>query len=290
MVRATLQVYAEGWAAQPDLSIGAYYITRTVDLCQATWNQARSGGAWASPGANNTDTDRRPSAESSVTANGIGKWYEFDLSAVTQGWVSGSLANNGVLLRADYATAKYYFSSRESGSPAAEIGDHLPYCASEHCHSYGNTHRDTHTDLNTKRDSYPDPNPYTHPDADQHAHSYCLAAGDGYCLAAGDDNGNSDSDRNANGALRTDGYGDADRHAHRYADEHPDRDQHADAAARVRGCAAPRGQGLNRGDRMAYANGYPDSATRPHRHQHPARPSTGTDQPGRSLTSRLETV
>jgi hypothetical protein len=38
---------------------------------------------------------------------------------------------------------------------------------------------------------------------------------------------------------------------------------------------------------MAYANGYPDSATQPHRDQHPARPNTDTDQPGRSLTSRL---
>jgi hypothetical protein len=121
VVRATLQVYAEGGAAQPDLSIGAYYITRTVDLCQATWNQARSGGAWASPGANNTDTDRRPSAESSVTVNGIGKWYEFDLSAVAQGWVNGGLANNGVLLRAAYDTAKYYFSSRESGSQQPKL-------------------------------------------------------------------------------------------------------------------------------------------------------------------------
>jgi hypothetical protein len=116
VVRATLQVYAEGWAEQSDLPIGAYYITRTVDLCQATWNQARSGGAWASPGANNTETDRRASAESTVTANAVSKWYEFDLSAVTQGWVDGSLANNGVLLRADYVTAKYYFSTAESGA------------------------------------------------------------------------------------------------------------------------------------------------------------------------------
>jgi parallel beta-helix repeat protein len=116
VMRAALQIYAEGWSEQSDLSVGAYYITRTVDLCQATWNQARSGGAWASPGANNTDSDRRASAESSVTVNAVGKWYEFDLSAVVQGWLNGSLANNGVLLRAAYATAKYYFSSRESGA------------------------------------------------------------------------------------------------------------------------------------------------------------------------------
>jgi uncharacterized repeat protein (TIGR01451 family) len=115
VVRATLQVYAEGWSEQSDLSIGAYYITRTVDLCQATWNQARSGGAWASPGANDTSSDRRPSAESSVTASGIGRWYDFDLSAVAQGWVNGSLANNGVLLRAASSTARYRFSSKESG-------------------------------------------------------------------------------------------------------------------------------------------------------------------------------
>ena len=116
VLRATLQVYCEGWSEQSDLAVGAYYITRTVDLCQATWNQAQTSNAWASPGANNTASDRRASAESSITVNGIGKWYEFDLSGVTEGWVSGRLSNNGVLLRAAYATAKYYFSSRESGN------------------------------------------------------------------------------------------------------------------------------------------------------------------------------
>lgn len=116
VVQAMLQVYAEAWGEATNVSIGAYYITRTVDLCQATWNQARSGNAWASPGANSAESDRRASAESSVTTSGIGKWYEFDLSAVTQGWIDGSLANNGVLLRAADSTARIFFSTRESGA------------------------------------------------------------------------------------------------------------------------------------------------------------------------------
>jgi predicted outer membrane repeat protein len=116
VVRAALQIYAEGWAENTNFSIGAYYITRTVDLCQTTWNQARSSEAWGTAGANGIDSDRRPSAECSVITSGISKWYEFDLSAVAQGWVNGSLANNGVLLRAEYSTGRFYFSGKESGN------------------------------------------------------------------------------------------------------------------------------------------------------------------------------
>ena len=63
-------------------------------------------------------TDRRATRESSVTTSGVGKWYSLDLTAAVAGWVSGSVANQGVLLRAPStsSTALYYFASAESGN------------------------------------------------------------------------------------------------------------------------------------------------------------------------------
>jgi hypothetical protein len=39
-----------------------------------------------------------------------------DLTAVAQGWVNGSLANNGVLLRSAYSLDSMYFASAQQGT------------------------------------------------------------------------------------------------------------------------------------------------------------------------------
>lgn len=110
VTQARLNIYAVAWSGA-DITLGAYYITRTVTVCQTTWNRAQNGNPWASPGANNLLTDRRSTAESMVTTSGARKWYEFDLTQVVQGWVSGTLPNNGVLLRAEYSTSSFQFAS-----------------------------------------------------------------------------------------------------------------------------------------------------------------------------------
>jgi hypothetical protein len=119
IVQATLQVYAAGWNGA-NLAAGAYYISRTTTIPQLTWNQAQNDNLWGLPGANDTSSDRRGTPESTVTTSGIEKWYEFNLTSLVQGWLSGSLANNGVLLRSlsSTSTASTYFSSTESGNPA----------------------------------------------------------------------------------------------------------------------------------------------------------------------------
>lgn len=117
VTRARLQLYARAWSGA-DITVGAYYITRTVTLCQATWNQAQTGNAWSQSGANDPVSDRRPGAESTVTTAGVSQWYSWDLTAVAQGWVNGSLANNGVLLRAAYSLNAVYFASAEQATSA----------------------------------------------------------------------------------------------------------------------------------------------------------------------------
>jgi len=113
VTRATLRLYAIGWSGS-NITVGTYYITRTVNLRQTTWDQAQNGNNWSKPGCNDTTADRLASAESTVTTSSIGRWYDFDLTAVVQGWVNGSLANNGVLLRATYSSSSFRFASAQN--------------------------------------------------------------------------------------------------------------------------------------------------------------------------------
>ncbi len=108
VTRAILEVYTPAWSAASEITMGAYYITRTVTYCEANWNQARIGNLWGNPGAANTSTDRRPFPEATVTTQGPRRWYSLDLSGVTRGWLSGALANNGVVLRGSYEEVGYF--------------------------------------------------------------------------------------------------------------------------------------------------------------------------------------
>ncbi|MBM4428909.1 MAG: DNRLRE domain-containing protein, partial [Chloroflexi bacterium] len=117
IVQASLQLYATGWSGA-DLTIEAYAILRHVSICQANWNRAASGNPWASPGCNNTLTDRRSTLESSLTTSGINRWYSLDVQNVAQDWVDGTLTNNGLLLRgaSSISTASFYFASAQYGT------------------------------------------------------------------------------------------------------------------------------------------------------------------------------
>jgi len=103
---ATLQFYAIGWSGA-DVSIGAYVVTRTTALCQATWNRSQSSTQWRIPGANDASSDRRPGPASALTTSGIRKWYSFELTPIVQAWLSGSLANNGMLLRQTASSSQH---------------------------------------------------------------------------------------------------------------------------------------------------------------------------------------
>ncbi len=111
---ARLEVYAASWNGQ-DLPLAIHALLRTASCDQATWNQPQSGAAWGLPGANDTLTDRRDTPEDEAQTSGPGKWYGFDLTNLVREWQSGSLANNGVLLRSPSAVAggQVYLASTE---------------------------------------------------------------------------------------------------------------------------------------------------------------------------------
>ncbi len=116
IVSARLRLYATGWGGA-NMTLSAYRVLRGMQPCQATWNRASAAEAWGLPGCNYAYTDRSDGPESSVSTNGIGKWCEWDLTALVRAW-DGGLANNGVLLRGASATstAEFYFASAQAGT------------------------------------------------------------------------------------------------------------------------------------------------------------------------------
>ena len=110
VTQATLQVYATGWSGS-DIKLGAYCVLRDADPNQATWNQAQQGSYWGLAGCNGTFSHRRATPESTATTSGIVRKYDFDITALVQEWVDGSLTNDGVLLRADQCSSAFHFAS-----------------------------------------------------------------------------------------------------------------------------------------------------------------------------------
>jgi len=98
VTRAVLDLYAEGWTGS-NITLGAHRILHTTTVHQATWNQARFGDPWAQPGCSDPAQDCSGTPEHYVTTRGIPDWYGFDVTSLVQDWASGSIANNGVLLR-----------------------------------------------------------------------------------------------------------------------------------------------------------------------------------------------
>jgi hypothetical protein len=120
ITQATLQLYASGWTGT-DLTIGAYYITRTTTIHEATWNRARIGERWALPGGNDTSLDRSPTPEGIFTTRGVSTWYGFNVTSAVQGWISHGLANNGLLVRASSSTASGTFSFASAQSSQVDL-------------------------------------------------------------------------------------------------------------------------------------------------------------------------
>jgi hypothetical protein len=131
IIEASIQVYATGWRMHPDMFINAYRILRSTDVCEATWNVAREGNPWALPGCSEPASDRGVNPESSLKTCGASRWYTFDLTALIQEWVEGSLENNGILLRRSLSDdVMYWFGSAEYGNvhlrPRLIITYHVP--------------------------------------------------------------------------------------------------------------------------------------------------------------------
>ena len=96
---ARLELWVTGGSGA-NMDIQAYRVLRSTDLCQTTWNQAEDGNPWGVAGCRDTLTDRATDPETTKRTSGVNTPLGFGLTSLAQDWVSGSLANNGILLQA----------------------------------------------------------------------------------------------------------------------------------------------------------------------------------------------
>jgi hypothetical protein len=133
--RAWLDLYASGWGGV-DVMLDVHRVLRPFAACLATWNQADLGQSWVAPGCNDTSIDRSATPESRLTTDGVRKWYHFNVTELVQGWVDGSVANHGMLLRGadSWAASKFYFLSADDGTaylrPKLIVTYWLPHASS----------------------------------------------------------------------------------------------------------------------------------------------------------------
>ena len=98
VISASLRLYGVDWKDGRDIAVGLHVISRTVDVCQATWRESRLGEPWATAGCKNLQQDRRPEAEVAFSTSGLRRWYSLDVTKAVRQWVGHSVPNNGLAL------------------------------------------------------------------------------------------------------------------------------------------------------------------------------------------------
>ncbi len=113
IVCAALSIFGERWSGGV-LDVGAYVVKRPNSVPDATWTWATSLVPWQMGGCNGPD-DRLQAPESTVRVHTIYHWYDLDLTRAVDGWVNGSLDNNGVSLQAvdQFDTDTVWFTASE---------------------------------------------------------------------------------------------------------------------------------------------------------------------------------
>lgn len=227
VVSAAIEVFASGWSGAA-ATISAFPLLRDVTHSQATWGLAAVGNPWTVAGANGVGTDRAGAAESSVNATTVLRWYTFDVTALAQKWVTGSQANNGVMLRgaSSSSTAVFYFASANNGNAALRPRLVIAYLSGTgtqpiptpsatptatppadrrayghvlaHCqpHFYSHQPADRHLYVPAHEHTHQD-HPSGHGNPNGYLHLHCSPVLDPHCDSGGDRIRNPRADRNA---------------------------------------------------------------------------------------------
>lgn len=97
VARAALVFWVDGQTNPQPLTLQAYPLTVAWNAAAANWQWAAVGVPWTLPGAGASPDDylTEPSASTDLV---VGRWAILDVTAFVQGWLGGTLPNNGVLL------------------------------------------------------------------------------------------------------------------------------------------------------------------------------------------------
>jgi Disaggregatase related repeat/TGF-beta propeptide len=109
---ATLSLYNYGHSSAANGgTLSVYRANKAWVDSQATWNIYSTGNNWTAPGMQ-AGTDYLNSPVSSLTIDtSTNVWREIDVTTLVQGWINGSVPNNGFVLRSPTSGVKPIFYS-----------------------------------------------------------------------------------------------------------------------------------------------------------------------------------
>lgn len=124
---ALLYLYVTGWSGSSS-SISVYQVFRNWVETETTWNNATTSIGWDTVGCENITTDRNATAEASTTIISINAWYNWNITILTQRWLSGISTNNGMILidTSGSRTVNAVSSNAGSNNPYMQIIYTLP--------------------------------------------------------------------------------------------------------------------------------------------------------------------
>ena len=120
ITHAEMQLYFGTRSTADTIMAAAYGVKRAWTESEANWYGAMAGEAWGVSGANDPQTDRLDTPAATTTLYDVG-WATWDLTALVQDWVDGSLPAAGVLIRGEdgiHPYVRYEAYSKEHADEA----------------------------------------------------------------------------------------------------------------------------------------------------------------------------
>lgn len=119
---AVLSIYVNSDYSNNARTLSAYRVLRVWTEAGVTWNKYDGSNDWGTAGCSNTTSDREATdiGNASVGANPVvGSEIAITLTASkVQEWISGSLTNNGLLLKVDTENADSMWYHSHEGTTA----------------------------------------------------------------------------------------------------------------------------------------------------------------------------
>ena len=119
---AKLGLYPVSRSNAGGINMAAFAVLRPWAEGQATWQVATVGNPWGVLGCNLPGTDLSAGPEDTIFVNVLGAWNTWNLTALTQSWVSSPASNYGVIVKAEgltsveysYAASEYWWATELS--------------------------------------------------------------------------------------------------------------------------------------------------------------------------------
>ncbi len=111
--RATLRLYLFSRSNDVNIYFRSFDLLKLWVETEATWNQARNGVPWSTPGLGTPD--RSPEYSDFKFVNGVQRWIELDVTDLARRWLQNPASNNGVFISAfSNARTQYDIASSEN--------------------------------------------------------------------------------------------------------------------------------------------------------------------------------